>query len=237
MGWSTPEIWVEINEFGYWMPVFRVDRLYSCSRWRSFLLGGKKYGRTESWTTEQNSKGVPEDVSKLVSKRVDNQKWVDASYYDFEELKQIDLDKEMLLPENPENVSDFEYCLDLSIKLKDEEIKELDGNPKLPDFKISTIQEAVKNEEIEITFAKIRIKDLGTQIATLNYIEDLDNDEAEELDYEEVQGKLKVERKTRRSFARDFEAFLSLLDFIKNQKDLKNEQVRIVMWLGRQLDD
>ena len=262
--WNPTNIWVEIEVGNGWFPVMKANHVFGCShRWRTFLLGHQKYGSKECWSPEKPLRELPDNLSQLVKN--DLQATVDESnedylehittlseitstYYTLQELKDIDLDEEIGYPENPDKVSEYEYCVDCILEYEGSEYE-----LNLYFFRSDTIREALNQggtKEIEVCPHAIEREipcTLDEWIMAKEAKEKYESQNLDPKDYELLIDEKKLEEKPetseatlrvipkkKKSHGHGFKEFISILDKIKREAFDKrmvdgDQKIRVVI--------
>lgn len=170
MGWRPVNIVVEVvkDEDNIMPPetLLHPDALYTVddvARWKAFLLGHSKASSKECWRPEKPLRGLPEYRNEWLSYLIQKNKEDDVAseeemdkvftYYTLKELKEIDLDEPIGVPENPVKPSDYKYCLDLEMEVESEWRQY--GLNSLHNFRVETLEKAVEADSP----IQIRIKE------------------------------------------------------------------------------
>lgn len=216
--------------------ILRADSLFWAKRWKAFLLGYEKYGPKNCWDPVKPLRGRPENHSPLLEgifeRRSENQvedMEKSMTWYTLEELKGIDLEEDVGVPDDPDNWTDYKYTVDTFIH-------GVERDPKVPYawFHSETIQQALEEGgeiDIEVT-----------------------EDDELPVDQREKQGKqvsetrsatLEVRKRKRKDYATNFQKLINLMEDFRTEDSYdrlerisddggfyrpSDEEIRLVVW-------
>jgi hypothetical protein len=237
--WDDVETWVEIRpseEYeDLWQAVFRVNSGFTdTNRWKAFLIGHVKYGSRPYWKTEKTDRGLPENLSQTLKELIGENaeiKTDQASYYSLGELRDINLEEVLPLPEDPNSAEEFKYCVSMNLEFPESDIENMNANHLFPAFKASTVQEALDND------GQTKVE-LARNYGDTNVKKPVDAFEMEGKSHEnleKVSAVLRVERLKKKEFGRGFDRFIEMLDEMKkylSRQDggLSDEDIRLVVF-------
>jgi hypothetical protein len=165
MGWTSPEVVVDVTKDVDLMPpkpLLHPDVLFlinELAHWKVFLLGFGKSTPRDCWSPEKPLRGLPEYKNSWLRNLIETYREEGVreeemekafTYYTLNELKEIDLDEPVGIPDNPDKWSDYSYCLDLEMKVEGEW-----RHCSLNGLRVETLEEAVESD----TPTQISIKD------------------------------------------------------------------------------
>lgn len=104
MGWDVPSMYIESSFEGsdHWQFVAKPWNMFTGLEYsKAFLLGHGKYGKIPGWDPVTELRGFPDNQSKDLSKLIESygDKIKDPTYMNLSELENIDLEKEIGMPE------------------------------------------------------------------------------------------------------------------------------------------
>lgn len=239
MGWRGVNIVVDVvtDEDNVTPPktLLHPDALFNYDElayWKVFLLGFSKYSSKECWNPEKPLKGLPEYRNDWLYNLVESNKKEGVAseeemdkvftYYTLKELKEIDLDEPVGLPENPESWDDYSRCLDLKMNVEGEWVQY--GLNRLSNFGVETLKRAVESDNP----IKIRIEE-----------ENFGSREESLVNKTGGKTKLKAKPRKKRYYGKRFPKLVSLLSEIyennsfelkhSNYQDISEDDIRLII--------